>query len=76
MWHCKNLGDAMLLGNELDKIKQQAKAAYAPLFVRYVAKHGLHCEVIVYFPPVASELAKQCLASPCLAPDQQDLTAL
>ena len=75
MWHYKNLGDAMLAAPELEKIKQDI-GENMPLFVRYITQHSLHCEVIVYFPPEAKKLAKQCLASPCLAPDQQDLTAL
>ena len=75
MWHYKNLGDAMLAGSQLEQIKQSADDNMS-LLVRYVTKHGLYCEVIVYFPSEAKKLAKQCLASPCLAPDQQDLTAL
>lgn len=65
----------MLAGSQLEQIKQSADGT-VPLFVRYVTKHGLYCEVIVYFPPQAKKLAKQWLASPCLAPKQQDLAAL
>jgi hypothetical protein len=36
----------------------------------------LHCEVIVYFPPEAKSVAKQCLATPCVAPNESDLTTL
>lgn len=75
MWHYKNLGDAMLAGSQLEQIKQSADDNMS-LLVRYVTKNDLYCEVIVYFPPTAKKLAKQYLASPCLAPKQQDLTAL
>ncbi|MGO2371679.1 MAG: hypothetical protein ACTH5C_04870 [Pseudoalteromonas prydzensis] len=75
MWHYKNLGDAMLAGPELNQIKHSA-GANLRLFVRYITKYGLHCEVIVYFPPEAKSVAKQCLATPCVAPNESDLTTL
>ncbi|NMM40678.1 hypothetical protein [Pseudoalteromonas arctica] len=74
-WYSKNLGDAMFADAELNKIKQN-NVVKTPLFVRYVAQYGLHCEVIVYFPPEAKSVAKQCLATPCLMPDERDLTTL
>lgn len=64
----------MLASSELDKIKHNA--GKLPLFVRYVASHGLHCEVIVYFPPEAKSVAKHYLATPCLMPDESALTPL
>lgn len=51
MWHYKNLGDAMFADAELAKIKQLAMATNAPLYVKYYAKSGLHCEVLLYFSP-------------------------
>ncbi|MBE0376938.1 hypothetical protein [Pseudoalteromonas prydzensis] len=75
MWHYKNLGDAMLAGPELNQIKHSA-GANLRLFVRYITKYGLYCEVIVYFPPEAKSVAKQCLATPCVAPNESDLTTL
>lgn len=74
-WHAKNFGDAMLAEGELKQIKQSASGTCS-LFVRYVAKHSLHCEVVVYFPPDAKKLAKKYLAIPCVKPDENDLTAL
>ncbi|MGO2012892.1 MAG: hypothetical protein ACTJH9_06140 [Pseudoalteromonas sp.] len=74
-WHAKNLGDAMLADSELKQIKQSASGTCS-LFVRYVAKHSLHCEVVVYFPPNAEGMAKKYLAIPCLKPDGDGLTTL
>ena len=72
-WYFKNLGDAMFADAELAQIKQSVLGKHA-LFVRYAARHGLHCEVIVYFPPEAQSVAKKHLATPCLKPDENDLT--
>lgn len=65
----------MFADAELVQIKQSALKEHS-LFVRYEAKHGLHCEVIVYFPPELKNVAKQHLATPCTTPDKQGLTKL
>jgi hypothetical protein len=75
MWHYKNLGDAMLADAELANIKQLA-VADAPLYVKYCATQGLHCEVLLYFSPHYIALAKQLAATGCKAPNLNELTIL
>ncbi|MGO2073873.1 hypothetical protein ACT3S9_15240 [Pseudoalteromonas sp. AOP31-A2-14] len=74
-WYTKNLGDAMFADAELTQIKQSALGEHS-LFVRYVAEYGLHCEVIVYFPPAAQCIAKKHSALACTKPRLTDLTLL
>lgn len=76
MWHYKNLGDAMFADAELAKIKQLAMATNAPLYVKYYAKSGLHCEVLLYFSPHYQSLANLLGATCCKAPNLDELTVL
>jgi hypothetical protein len=83
-WHYLNLGDAMLAGEALEKIKASFAAEYADgrganetgLFVRHESEGRLHCEVVVYFPPPAASLARRLGAIPCGQPSAPDLGLL
>lgn len=80
-WFCKNLGDPMLAGAELDRIKdlfQQAyeranQPAHMAIFMRHESEGQLHCELKLYFPPAAAEMAQAVDAIACQPPASRDL---
>lgn len=82
-WFTKNLGDAMLAGEELEQIKTLFLADYEKagqpqgmaVFMRHESA-DLHCEVKVYFPPAAAAVAKMLNARPCPPPATGDLGLL
>lgn len=74
-WFKKELGDAVMAAPVLETLKEQHAAMYGvggvespPVFVRYDAGGGLHCEVTVYFSPAAAALAELSHAEACAAP--------
>lgn len=83
-WFTCNLGDAMLAGDSLEKIR----ASFPPrgdcldeggdmaVFVRHESEGRLHCEVHVYFSPAAAGLARVFGASACTRPSPLDLALL
>ena len=83
-WHYLNLGDAMLAGAELERIKTSFVSEYRDgpgpdkigLFVRHESEGLLHCEVVVYFPPATARLARRLGAIPCDRPARHDLGLL
>ena len=80
-WYRCNLGDAMLAGDALDRIKVLFAQAHAnagqpadmAVFMRHESEGRLHCELKVYFSPAAAELAQALGASPCPAPSRSSL---
>lgn len=88
-WFTQNLGDAMLAGNALDRIRasfadelfadedeQAGRADERAVFVRHESEGRLHCEVRVYFSPAAACLAEALGASPCNPPSRDGLSLL
>jgi hypothetical protein len=83
-WFTKNLGDAMLAGEALDHVKALFLSAYEKasspndmaMFVRHESEGRLHCEVIVYFSPSTSMVAKAVDAIPCNRPSVDSLGLL
>jgi len=83
-WYTKNLGDAMLAGAALDRIKAQflsavqetGKSGQMAVFIRHQSEGRLHCEVSVYFTPATAVLAKAVGATPCDPPSPDDLGLL
>lgn len=83
-WHSVNLGDALLAGTELARIERDFDRAYAregepehmAMFIRHVSEGQLHCDVIVYFSPAASPVAREAFADPCPPPLPQGLGLL
>ena len=80
-WFRKDLGDAMMAFDPLDRITDLFQAAYgieahgkdAAVFVRHNSEGNLHCQVEVYFSPAAASLAKKMDADPC---DRPSVTGL
>jgi hypothetical protein len=81
-WFCKNLGDAMLADQTLLRIQEQFASLYqdAPpatrraVFIRHETTSHLYCQVILYFSPETSELAKMFDAESCSPPAQEGLS--
>lgn len=80
-WYVLNVGDAMLAGNELARIKEvfQASHARAPdpdpmaIFIRHESEGQLHCSVTLYFSPATAKVAQTVNARPSQPPSPQDL---
>jgi hypothetical protein len=83
-WYSKNLGDAMLAGESLDRIRAQFLSAYRKAenpgqmaaFVRHQSEGDLHCEVRVFFTPASVVVAKTAGATPCAPPRPDGLGLL
>jgi hypothetical protein len=83
-WHALNLGDSLLAAPEIDRITQlflsqrsrESDLQSQALFIRHESEGRLHCEVVIYFPPACSELARQLAAAVCAPPAKQDLGLL
>ena len=83
-WFKKNLGDAMLAGDELDRIEALLFAAYATAgkpeelaaFLRHESDGLLHCEVMIYFSPGFASVATAVEAEHCERPAPDDLSVL
>lgn len=83
-WFTRNLGDAMLAGEPLEKVKELFLAEYTQnnsskeqaLFFRHESEGRLHCEVNVYFSPATTVVAKAVNATPCNKPCPEGLSLL
>ena len=72
-WFTANLGDAMLAGEELDRVcalfeQQRGENATTAVLMRHENLGRLHCELVLYFPPELAELAAAVGAQPCGRP--------
>ncbi len=83
-WFLKNLGDAMLAGDQQDRIKQLFLSAYSDadspkemaVFFRHESEGRLHCEVKIYFSPMSIAVAREVHAEPCEKPSPDGLSIL
>jgi hypothetical protein len=83
-WYSKNLGDGMLAGEVLDRVKAMFETEHAragcpaemAVFVRHESEGRLHCEVRVFFSPATYALAKALAADPCRRPSPEGLGLL
>jgi hypothetical protein len=74
-WFSKNLGDAMLAQEQLNRIETLFLSMYTeagrPMDMALFYRHEsgrLHCEVKVYLSPAAAAVAKKIGAAPCERP--------
>ncbi len=83
-WFLVNLGDAMLAGEQQDRIKDLLQSAYAKAgnpdemaaFTRHESEGRLHCEVKIYFSPMSAPVAKEVNARACEKPSPTGLSLL
>ena len=83
-WFLKNLGDAMLAGDQQDRIKQLFLSANSDAnspkemaaFIRHESEGRLHCEVKIYFSPMSIAVAREVNAEPCEKPSPDGLSIL
>ena len=81
-WFAKNLGDAMLARDSLDRIESLYTSLYGvpdghreiAVFIRHESEGRLHCEVMAYFSSDAFLLAAALDAAPCERPSKHDLS--
>jgi hypothetical protein len=75
-WFSKNLGDAMLAGEELARIERLFESAHVKagrpkdmtIYIRHESEGRLHCEVVIYLSPAAIDLAREVGANSCTRP--------
>lgn len=83
-WYVKNLGDAMLVFDEQDRIEACFRSACeatgcseeVAAFIRHESDGRLHCEVKVYFSPASGDIAKTLGAIRCEQPSANGLSML
>lgn len=83
-WYVKNLGDAMLVFDEQDRIEVDFRSAReaagcsdeVAAFVRHESDGRLHCEVKLYFSPASVDIAKTLGATRCAQPSAHGLVML
>jgi len=83
-WFCAELGDALAADAAVDRIRALGRAAQRragdaadiAIFVRQESGGRLHCEVVVYFSPAATQVAEMVGATPCNQPALDGLTLL
>jgi hypothetical protein len=81
-WHLLSLGDGMTADEPSEEIRAAFVEAYPSMaadpavFTRNESEGRLHCEVIAYFSPAASALAKAFDAEPCQRPERNGLSLL
>lgn len=81
-WFAKNLGDAMLAWDSLDRIESLYTTLYGEaderqdiaVFIRHESKGRLHCEVMAFFTPDAFLLAATLDAAPCVRSSKHELS--
>ena len=81
-WFAKNLGDAMLAWDSLDRVETLYTSLYGgadsrrdtAVFIRHESEGRLHCEVMAYFSPNAFLLAAALDAAPCKRLSKHDLS--
>jgi hypothetical protein len=84
IWHSVPLGDGIMAQEPLEEIRAAFLSTFeqagSPLemavFTRLESEGRLHCEVIAYFSPAASELANEFEAEPCERPSRSGLGLL
>lgn len=84
VWFTKNLGDAMLAQEPLDRIHELFLPAYEQangskemaVFIRHESEGRLHCEVKAYFSPASAVVARAVGAEPCQKPTPDGLSLL
>jgi hypothetical protein len=83
-WHSLSLGDGMTADESTEEVRaafqelyqSMESAADIAIFTRNESEGRLHCEVIAYFSPAASALAKAFDAEPCQRPQRSGLELL
>ncbi len=83
-WYFLPLGDGMMADEPREEIREiflpLFKSAGNPsemaVFTRHESQGRLHCEVIAYFSPAASAVAKAMDAEPCERPERGGLGLL
>ena len=80
-WFVANLGDAMLAGETLDRVREQFEQRNeatpgAAVLMRHESDGRLHCELKLYFPPALAGLAERVGAQPCGEPIRSGLGVL
>jgi len=83
-WYSLSLGDGMIaatpsteIEQEFEKIFQESgKPLDMAVFTRPESEGRLHCEVIAYFSPAASQIAQEFDAEPCEKPVRAGLALL
>lgn len=83
-WHSLPLGDGMTADDLSEEIRAAFQSMFSSaggpfdmaIFTRHESEGRLHCEVIAYFSPSASALAKLFGAGPCQSPERGGLSLL
>lgn len=83
-WHILSLGDGMTADESTEEVRAAFQELYQSVepgvdiavFTRNESEGRLHCEVIAYFSPAASALAKAFDAKPCQRPQRSGLGLL
>ncbi|NOH02413.1 MAG: hypothetical protein HND47_10910 [Chloroflexi bacterium] len=83
-WYSLPLGDGMTANEPSEEIraafwdafKSAGEPADMAVFTRHESEGRLHCEVVAYFSPSASGLAKLFEAEPCQRPSRSGLDLL
>jgi hypothetical protein len=83
-WYSVSLGDGMMAAGPSAEIEALFSKLYAAagnpadmaVFTRGESEGRLHCEVIAYFSPAASEVAEAFDAEPCSKPARAGLGLL
>ncbi|MDM8529518.1 hypothetical protein QUF63_00005 [Anaerolineales bacterium HSG25] len=83
-WFSKNLGDGMMAYEPIAQIEKIFLPLFAdagkPLdmavFTRHNLEGRLHCEVMAYFSPATTEVARILEAKPCQRPSPEGLDLL
>ena len=83
-WYRLSLGDGMTAGLPSTEIEEAFRPVFAAsgcppemaVFTRPESEGRLHCEVIAYFSPAASEIAEAFESEPCEKPERPGLALL
>ncbi|MEJ2454163.1 MAG: hypothetical protein P8103_08420 [Candidatus Thiodiazotropha sp.] len=83
-WFRKELGDATLAWEVLERIKHSFESVYRTagepedmaIFIRHESEGRLHCQAVLYFTPSSALVAKAFEASSCQPPASADLSLL
>lgn len=83
-WYSVSLGDGMMAPIPSAEIEERFQRSFIvagrplnmAIFTRSESEGRLHCEVIAYFSPMASDVAKAVDAEPCEAPARTGLGLL
>lgn len=72
-WFAAHLGDAMLAGDELERVctlfeQRRERNATTAVLMRHENVGRLHCELVLYFPPELADLAASVGAQACGRP--------